>query len=59
MTLQCPKCELRFVTDSELAWHLRTDHHRPELSREALHAGHRKLPRVRVVAGAGAHPIRV
>jgi hypothetical protein len=25
MTFQCPKCELRFAIDSELAWHLRTD----------------------------------
>jgi Zinc finger, C2H2 type len=59
MTFQCPKCELRFATDSELAWHLRTDHHRPELSREALHPDHARTRRVRSVPGAGEQPIRV
>ena len=59
MTFQCPKCELHFATDSELAWHLRTDHRRPKLSREALHTGHAKERRVQTIAGAGEHPIRV
>jgi hypothetical protein len=59
MTFQCPKCELRFTTDSELAWHLRTDHRQPKLSRDALHAGHDGKRRMHTVAGAGEHPVRV
>ncbi len=27
-TVQCPKCQLRFLTRSELLWHLRMDHRR-------------------------------
>jgi hypothetical protein len=28
ITVQCPKCELRFASRNELAWHLRQDHRR-------------------------------
>lgn len=27
-TVQCPKCQLRFLTRSEVLWHLRMDHRR-------------------------------
>jgi len=28
--LQCPKCELKFTSESELDWHLRNDHDDPD-----------------------------
>jgi hypothetical protein len=28
IAVQCPKCELRFASRNELAWHLRQDHRR-------------------------------
>jgi hypothetical protein len=28
IAVQCPKCELRFASRSEAAWHLRHDHRR-------------------------------
>ncbi|HEU4896936.1 MAG TPA: hypothetical protein VFX88_05100 [Actinomycetota bacterium] len=28
MIMQCPKCQLRFSTRSEVLWHLREDHRR-------------------------------
>lgn len=27
-TVQCPKCQLRFLTRGEVLWHLRMDHRR-------------------------------
>jgi hypothetical protein len=28
IAVKCPKCELRFGSQNELAWHLREDHRR-------------------------------
>jgi hypothetical protein len=34
---QCPNCELRFVTKSELEMHRTLDHPRPEVDKPAEH----------------------
>jgi hypothetical protein len=47
MTVQCPKCELRFLTRSEVLWHLRMDHRRTTglgLPDRLCGPAHRRVP---------------
>jgi hypothetical protein len=45
--VQCPKCQLRFLTRSEVLWHLRMDHRRTKglgLPDRLYGPGHRRVP---------------
>lgn len=46
-TVQCPKCQLRFLTRSEVLWHLRMDHRRTTglgLPDRLCGPAHRRVP---------------
>jgi hypothetical protein len=45
---ECPRCELRFISSSELEWHLLEDHSRGEL---ALH------PEKSILASTSSEPL--